>query len=74
MIYRNFGAAYGCGSYGGGNFNAGTACTSTSTTPPADGGSLPPTGTSIVYGLAGGILLIVIALVLLVSARRKGRK
>lgn len=74
VIYKTFAAVYGCGTYGGGSFDTGTACAATSTTSPADGGSLPPTGTSIIYGLAGGILLIVVAIVLLVSARQKKRK
>jgi LPXTG-motif cell wall-anchored protein len=35
---------------------------------------LPATGQNIIYGLVGGILLVVIAIALFVSSRRKNRK
>jgi len=69
ISYKQFAATYGQGTYGGGQFSTGT---STSTT--SDNGVLPSTGTNIVLGLVGGVLLIVIAIALFVGSRRKRRK
>lgn len=67
--YELFAAAYGQSTYGGDVYNS-TTSTGTST----DGGTLPATGTNMVLGLAGGVLLIVIAVVLFITARRKKNK
>lgn len=72
---KQFAVTYGCGTYGSGSYDSNTTCTTTT-----DGGSnnnngtLPATGQNIIYGLAGGILLIAIAVALFVSSRRKNRK
>lgn len=65
MTYNLFAAAYGESSYGGDVYNATTS---------TDGGTLPATGTNMVVGLVGGVLLIVIAVVLFISLRRKKNK
>lgn len=65
ISYKQFAATYGSGSYGGGNYSTGTS------TAPAPGGTLSPTGTNIMFGLVGGVLLIVIAVVLFITVRRR---
>lgn len=64
--YKQFAAAYGTGTYGSSTYQ------STSSNP-AGNGTLPATGTNIMFGLVGGVLLIVIAIALFVAAR-KNRK
>lgn len=72
MGYKYFASVYGCGTYSNGGFDSGTACAVTSQ--PAADGVLQPTGTDILFGLAGGFLLVVLAVALFIGARRKSRR
>jgi LPXTG-motif cell wall-anchored protein len=74
MTYTNtfFAATYNCGSYGAGSYNtSGSECTTNSSSSSGSGG-LANTGQSIFLPIAGGVLLIVVAITLLVyTIRRK---
>jgi LPXTG-motif cell wall-anchored protein len=74
--YTLFAATYNCGSYGAGSYNTnGNTCTTgTSSAPGSSSGSggLANTGQSILFPIAGGILLIAVAIALLIhTVRRK---
>lgn len=71
---NQFAAVYGCGAYSAGNYSTNATCTTTTGNGSTSGGTLPSTGENIIYGLVGGTLLIVLAIVLFVSSRRKNRK
>lgn len=68
-------STYNCGAYGVGDYNANEACLTTedgSAQPPT--GQLSETGMAVVTGIVGGILLIVVAIAVLVTTRRKRSK
>ena len=60
-----FGDTYNCGTYGSGGYNENECATL------VDGGSLSDTGTSVVVGIGGGILLVAIAVYLMLRNRKK---
>ncbi len=68
MFYKNFAADYNCAAYGAGDYNSSESCASLTGT---SGGTLADTGTNIVVGITGGVLLIAVAAVLLITTRRK---
>ncbi len=57
-------AEYNCGTYGSGNFNDERSCD-------AIMGGLANTGTDVVIGIAGGLVLIGLAIYLFVRNRKK---
>ena len=66
-FYKNFAAEYNCAAYGAGSYNSNEACETTT-----DGGALADTGTNV--GITGGVLLMAIAAVILITSRRKAKK
>lgn len=73
-LFVNFAATYNCGAYGTGTYNESSCKTTTGTTggTTSDGG-LADTGMSVYLPLAGGIILIAIAAILLVRTLRRKR-
>lgn len=65
-FYTNFAADYNCAAYGAGSYNSNQSCESL-----ANSGALADTGTSVVIGVTGGVLLIAVAAVILFTTRRK---
>jgi LPXTG-motif cell wall-anchored protein len=62
--------SYNCGAYGEGGYNRNDNCVTTT-----DGSSkLPDTGMNVVIGITGGVLLVVAAIVILATMRRKRSK
>ena len=59
-------ASYDCNAYGSGDYNS-TSCTTAAT----GSEGLVPTGTDVMVGVTGGILLIVTALAILFKTRSK---
>lgn len=72
IFEKQFAATYDTGTYGGGVYSA-RSSTSTSTDQSTTG-TLPSTGVSIMYGLVGGVLLVVIAVVLFIVVLRGKRR
>ncbi len=71
MIQNNikqFASVYGSDTYGGNRYSA------SDTHQETDGGRLQDTGMDVVVGITGGVLLIAIAAVILVTTRRKRNK
>ena len=68
-FYKNFAAEYNCAAYGAGSYNSNEACETTT-----DGGALADTGTNVAVGITGGVLLIAVAAVILITSRRKAKK
>ena len=66
MFYKNFAADYNCAAYGAGDYNTNQSCESLT-----NSGALADTGTNVVVGVTGGVLLIAVAAVLLFTTRRK---
>ena len=66
MFYTHFAADYNCAAYGAGSYNSNESCQTLT-----EGGALADTGTNIVIGVTGGVLLIAIAAVILFTTRRK---
>ena len=66
-FYTKFAAEYNCGAYGAGTYDSQQVCGT-------DSGSLANTGTNVVVGITGGVLLIAVAIVILFTTRRKKNK
>ncbi len=66
MFYTNFAADYNCAAYGAGSYNSNQSCESLT-----NSGALADTGTSVVVGVTGGVLLVAIAAVMLFTLRHK---
>ncbi len=62
-------AEYNCAAYGAGDYNSDQNCETL-----VGGGLLPDTGTSVIVGITGGVLLIAVAVALFVSTKRKAAK
>lgn len=67
-FYTKFAADYNCGAYGAGAYDSRQACATT------DSGSLADTGTNVIVGITGGSLLIIVAVAILFTTRRKKNK
>ena len=85
IIFHNFCATYNCSSYGAGSYTNGQPCTTTGhqenhqgsstsyQTVTQSGNLLENTGESLFIGLAIGISLIVIAIILLINKKRHSK-
>lgn len=69
IFYKQFAADYNCAAYGAGDYNSNESC-ETLTNGNTNGG-LADTGTNVIVGVTGGVLLIAVAAVLLFTGRRK---
>ena len=68
-FYTNFAADYNCAAYGAGSYNSNQSCESLT-----NSGTLADTGTNVIVGVTGGVLLIAVAAVILFTTRRKNSK
>jgi len=85
IIFHNFSATYNCSSYGAGSYTNGQPCTTTGhqeshqgsstsyQTVTQSGNLLENTGESLFIGIAIGISLIVIAIILLINKKRHSK-